>query len=396
MPMRPSGFGVSTGHRGISEVSCLKRVQRISERSTMTPSITRRSFLLSSLSTAGAVTLASSAPSSEARPLALGFDNFSVRACRWDAARILEYAATQPVDSVFFSDLEVFTSHEEPDLAKLKRRADELGLSLHVGTGSVCPTSAIFDPRYGSAEDRLALTIRVARQLGSPVARCYLGNAQDRKGDGGIERHIEAMIETLRKCRPLAVDAGIKIGVENHAGDMQARELAGLIEAAGRDFVGATLDSGNATWTLEDPYLNLEILGPYAVTTGIRDSMIWETPEGAAVQWTAMGEGLTDWSRYFARYRELCPNVPVQLEIISGFNRDFPWRKSEFWQGYEGVPAAVFAGFLELAKSGTPRAPKQFPEGDARREAEAAYQLAELEKSLRFCAETLGLGRRSV
>lgn len=30
------------------------------------------------------------------------------------------------------------------------------------------------------------------------------------------------------------------------------------------DNVGATMDSGNATWTLEDPLSNLEILGPYA------------------------------------------------------------------------------------------------------------------------------------
>ena len=45
----------------------------------------------------------------------------------------------------------------------------------------------------------------------------------------------------------------VMLAVENHAGDMTARELLTLINAAGSDFVGATIDSGNATWALEDP-----------------------------------------------------------------------------------------------------------------------------------------------
>src|SRR5436309_2927954 len=102
--------------------------------------------------------------------------------------------------------------------------------------------------------------------------------------------------------RSLALDLGVKIAVENHAGDMQAWELVTLIEAAGKDYVGANLDSGNAAWTLEDPLESLEILGPFAATTSLRDSMIWETPDGAKVQWTAMGEGVVDWQAYFDRF----------------------------------------------------------------------------------------------
>ena len=69
-------------------------------------------------------------------------------------------------------------------------------------------------------------------------------------------------MKVLKSCRSRALDAGVKVAVENHAGDMQARELVTLIEAAGKDFVGAVVDSGNATWTLEEPLGNLEILGP--------------------------------------------------------------------------------------------------------------------------------------
>ena len=73
---------------------------------------------------------------------------------------------------------------------------------------------------------------------------------------------IQDSVRVCKSVRQRALDAGVKIAIENHAGDMQAWELVTLVEEAGRDYVGVTMDSGNATWTLEDPMQNLEILGP--------------------------------------------------------------------------------------------------------------------------------------
>ena len=125
------------------------------------------------------------------------------------------------------------------------------------------------------------------------MARCYLGSRRDREGDGGIEPHIAEMVKVLKAVQSEAEAANVKIAVENHAGDMQAWELAGLIEAAGKSFVGATMDPGNAAWTMEDPLVNLEILGPYALTTGIRDTAIWETEHGANCMWANLGRGVS-------------------------------------------------------------------------------------------------------
>ncbi len=321
------------------------------------------------------------------RDVPLGFDNFSIRALNWKAPQLLDYAAKQGVDAVLFSDLFVFENHEPSYLREIKAQADELGIQIHAGTGGICPTSSRMLKDFGTAEEHLALTIRVAQALGSPVARCYLGHQGDRRGEGGIQRHIQSTIDVCQKVRGLALDAGVKIAIENHAGDMQARELASLIERAGPDFVGATLDSGNATWSLEDPLTNLEVLGPYAVSTGIRDSMIWKYEDGAKVAWTAMGEGQVDWPKYLDRFRELCPGVPFQLEIISGFNREVPYKSEEFWAMYPDALARDFAEFLKMADSG-----QAIPPGAA---GEAAYQQAELERSLRYCREVLGLGRKA-
>jgi sugar phosphate isomerase/epimerase len=328
------------------------------------------------------------------RNIKLGFDNFSIRDLGWKAPRLLDHAASLALDTILFSDLYVFESHEERHLREVKARADALGIEIQAGTGGICPTSPRRNKDFGTPEEHLRLVIRVAKTLGSKVARCYLGSAEDRRGEGGIERHMKSTAEVLRAVKSEAVDSGVKIAVENHAGDMQAWELATLIEEAGKDHVGATVDSGNATWTLEDPVRNLEVLGPYAVSSGIRDSMVWEDADGAVVQWTAMGEGCVDLKAYVETFARLSPEAPVQLEIISGFARGFPYRKRDFWEPYPNARASDFAAFLELARRGKPIPPFKAPDGADRKEATQAYQLAELERSVRYSKEVLGLGRR--
>ncbi len=329
------------------------------------------------------------------RNIKLGFDNFSIRAFGWKAPQLLEYAAKVKVDTVLFSDLDVYESHDEKYLKDIRKKADDLGIEIQAGTGSICPSAKSFSPRFGSAEEHLLLTIRVAKTLGSKVARCYQGTADDRKLPGGLPARWKDTIKVCKAVRSQAMDAGVKIAIENHAGDMQAWQLANLIEDCGREYVGATLDSGNATWTLEDPVRNLEILGPYAATTGIRDSMIWETPEGANAGWTAMGEGQVDWQKYFDRYAQLCPGVAVQLEIISGAVRPFAYQKEDFWQFYGDIRAKEFQNFMAMAKRGKAIEGFKPPAGQDRKLAEQEFQKAELERSLKYCREVLGLGLKS-
>ena len=317
----------------------------------------------------------------------LGFDNFSIRAHNWKADKLIEFASHQKLDSLLLADLDVYESHETKYLTGLKAKADDAGLSLHAGTGSICPTAKRWNDKWGSAEELLKLGIRIAKELGSPVFRCYLGGQADRQTAGGIQEHIDTTVEVLKKVKSFAVDSNVKIAVENHAGDMQAGELVGLIEAAGKEFVGATIDSGNATWTLEHPMSNLQILGPYAVSAGIRDSTVWETPKGCKVAWNAIGEGQVDWKAYAEKFAELCPEVPFQLEIISGFSKPFDYKVEEFWKAYPDAKARDFERFLELARVGKEVANVK--------DNNAEYQMKELERSIRYCKTELGMGLKS-
>ncbi|MBI3857772.1 MAG: sugar phosphate isomerase/epimerase [Planctomycetes bacterium] len=215
--------------------------------------------------------------------LKLGFDNYSIRALNWKAPQLLDYAASLRLDSVLFSDLDVYESLSDDYLRGVKAKADDLGIEIQAGTGGICKASSFFNGKWGPPEKLLRTTIRVAKALGSPVARCFLGWTEDRKGPDGIWGHIRSVIQTCKKLRSYARDCGVRIAVENHAGDMQSQELYCLIQEAGPDYMGATMDSGNAVWALEDPAATtLEILGPVALSAGIRDSAVWETKDGAA------------------------------------------------------------------------------------------------------------------
>ena len=365
-------------------------------------SLGRREFLGASVLAGAGLTLGthlmardkSTSSPARKRDLKLGFDNFSIRAFGWKAPQLIDYAAELEVDTLLMSDLDVYEEQTDAYLAEVRARARDKGIELQVGTGGICPSSVRYRKELGKAEGHLALTIRIAKALGSSVARCYLGSLADRRQDGGIEPRIRDTIRVLKDVRSQALEAGVKIAVENHAGDLQARELAAMIEDAGPDFVGSTTDSGNATWSLEDPVRNLEVLAPYTVCSGIRDSVVWEDEKGVVVQWTALGEGVVDLERYFDIFEKHCPDAPVQLEIISGFNRGFPYLEPGFWNAYPKAVAEDFAAFLALAKRGKPRATFQPPEGVSRAEADRQYQKAELERSVRYGKEVLGLGRR--
>ncbi|MEO6739783.1 MAG: sugar phosphate isomerase/epimerase, partial [Chthoniobacteraceae bacterium] len=181
--------------------------------------------------------------------------------------------------------------------------------------------------------------------------------------------------------------------IENHAGDMHSWELADLVEEAGKDFVGVNIDSGNAAWTLEDPQDVLENLGKYTICSSLRDDMIWETEDGATIQWTAAGEGLMDWKKYAARWAELCPQVPIMIETISGFAKNFPYKKPEFWEHYDKRPEAL-AHFKALAKRGHAIPPFK-AEGPDKKLADQEYQKGELARSIRYLREVIGLGVRA-
>lgn len=357
----------------------------------------RRAFLKTVAATSAGIALAKTTgalaedAAAPARKTPLGFDNFSVRAMQWKAGQLIDYAASLKLDSLFLTDLDVYENFDAGYLGDLKKKAADNGLFIYAGSWSICPTSTKFKNKWGTAEEHLSLGIRVAKAVGSPVFRCILGVGDDRATPGGIEARMADTVKVCKSVRSQALDAGVKIAIENHAGDMQAWEIVNLCEEAGKDFVGITFDTGNCTWTMEDPAAALEIVAPYVAASALRDSMIWQDPGGATVQWTTMGEGVVDYKKFVPRFLELCPTVPVNVEVISGFPRHIPFYKKEFWNVWPKARAKDFAAFERLTRLGKEIPPHHSPNPPAEQE----YQKKGLEDSLAYCRHALGLGLKS-
>ncbi|HEY8742944.1 MAG TPA: sugar phosphate isomerase/epimerase, partial [Chloroflexota bacterium] len=297
-------------------------------------------------------------------------------------------------------------SLEPAYLKRLKAHADTLSLTVEVGMGSFNRHAMSFKANLGTGEQQLGDMIGAAVIMGSPVVRCFMGMEVDRTGTVPFEAQLEECVRTLRAAAPRARDAGIKFGVENHGGvDLLARELRTLIETVGTDVVGACLDTGNPAYGAEDPLLSAEILAPYTVTSHVRDTRIWADERGAQAQWAPLGQGNVDLPGILALLREQAPNVPVDLEIITGRGpKALPYldRSSTFWSIYPQMLAQDFARFVALAAHGSPGALDQLTltgnlsgqQPDQQR-AFREQQRRHFEESVYYAKDALGLGERA-
>jgi sugar phosphate isomerase/epimerase len=358
----------------------------------------RRSFLKAAVSSAALAIPIQAAPPTGIK---LGFDTYSLRAFKWKSFELLDYAASQKADAIQISSLDDYESLDPAHLQKVRAKAEQLGIVIDAGTGCICPLSASWGKRPGTGRDAMLQGLRVAQQVNAKSVRCFMGSMLDRRtNNDSLQRCMEETIKVFRSVNSEAQDLNVKIALENHAGDMQAREVLTIIQESGPDFVGACLDTGNPMWVMENPLVTMEVLGPHVLTTHVRDSAVFEHPQGAAAQWVAMGDGNVDLAALVAMQQKLCPQAAMHLEIITGRPPQvLPYFDPSFWKWFQKTPASEFVRFVDLAKHGHPfmgvmvvedaSDAKKLPEFQA---ALKEQQRVDLERSLNFAKQSLGVG----
>jgi hypothetical protein len=105
---------------------------------------------------------------------------------------------------------------------------------------------------------------------------------------------------------------------------------------------------------MEDPHVMLDVLHPYVLTSHVRDSAVWNVPQGAAVTWVQMGRGNVGIDAYVRKYIEICPGKAVSLESILLGPKIMPFRDKGFWDQYRNMPAWEFERYRDIADQGKP------------------------------------------
>lgn len=343
----------------------------------------------------------------------LGVDTYSLRSQGWDVYQQVDFAVQAGFDLVH-TGLGAFRGHDEETLRRARAYAEERGVALEVGMGCIAPTTATFqqintscgllvDPTMSPAEvvvAHLRQMLRIAHLVGSSSLHAFVGHKPDRLMAVPVEAHIESTIASCRAVRDLALELGVTIAIENHAGDLRACELKALVEEAGPEYVGVCFDSGGTfASAAESIFVALDYLAPYVVQSHLRDSCLWEHPRGAAIQSVAIGDGSIGFDAFARRFVAECPRASFTLEILTGSPpRVCNFLEAEFWEAYPQTSASEFAQFLQLVRQGQPlmgtmvaveRGLAVPPEYEA---ALVAQQRYDLERSARYCREVLGIG----
>jgi 3-oxoisoapionate decarboxylase len=339
----------------------------------------RRTFILGS---AAAAVYASRVEVLQAAAVELGSIDGSVGGNQFTAAQFLDYLSSIKLTWAMVS-LPPAVLDDEAAILQVREHADRLGIRLQLAHGSVCPSSRSFNPELGTLEFQVARALKASQIFGASCMRCILGGDPERPQ---IDMHIDNMVKAIKSLRSRIADSGVKLAVENHGGDLQAREMKMMIDAVGRDIMGVCLDSGNPVWMLEDPHMTLETLISYAETCHVRDSAVWKVPEGIAVRWVNMGDGNVDIDGWIRKFIQAKPGLPIIFEnLVSARPRVHAIYDPKFWDNWRQMPAWELSRFLAVAEKGTPKPASPLPEGKTA----GQQRIEDLETCVRYTRDLL-------
>ena len=150
-------------------------------------------------------------------------------------------------------------------LQRLRRRAFLAGLTVSgtaIGNTFTHPAGLDRDREIAYTK----LWIDRAADMGAPTIRIFAGNLQK----GATEAQARQWcIDAIRECCEYAGRKGVILALENHGGIVTtAEQLVSIVREIDSEWFGVTWDSGN--FRSADPYAELAMIAPYAVTAQIK------------------------------------------------------------------------------------------------------------------------------
>ena len=164
----------------------------------------------------------------------------------------------------------------------------------------------------------LTEAIETAHAMGADVVKMSMDLRRPRPVAGSrfhpeIMEKLRYVAGYVRERAPMAQDAAIRIGIENHC-DSFSEEILWLLDRIDHPAVGACIDTVNALHVTEDPMTAIANLAPRAVTNHFRDDRIEFTRWGFKLTGVAVGEGDIDMAGAYRIFRETSTMNRINIE----------------------------------------------------------------------------------
>jgi sugar phosphate isomerase/epimerase len=165
---------------------------------------------------------------------------------------------------------------EDSELNALKRRAFDSGVDI-CGTGVRNNFTTTDKSIRAAAVVHIKQWVEVAAKLGAPVLRVFADTQMRAQtwqtlAPGRSREQVEEWIaDHLRDCAEHAGKFGVIIGVQNHGDFLRTgQDQLNLLKRVDSPWCGAIVDTGY--YQTEDPYVDMELVTPYAVNWQIKES----------------------------------------------------------------------------------------------------------------------------
>ncbi|MFC8944847.1 sugar phosphate isomerase/epimerase family protein [Streptomyces rochei] len=192
-------------------------------------------------------------------------------------------------------------SYDAARLADVRATADDLGLTLELGTRGIRP-------------EHLLKYLDTARELGVTLVRSMLNTADHRPGTA------EA-VALLKEAVPRYADAGVTLGLETYE-QVATDDLVDVVRAVDDPHLGIVLDPGNSVARLERPVDVVTATAPYVVNIHVKDFAFTRRDGWVGFTYAGcpLGEGLLDHDGMVAAVR------PAERGINQIVEHWLPWQ----------------------------------------------------------------------
>lgn len=216
----------------------------------------------------------------------------------------LRRAAEMGVDLFQICDYAPLEDMNDADLAAVRTTADEVGITLEVGTKGIRP-------------EHLRKFLHIAQVLGSDILRTMFnvpGHAPDNDEAVGIFTDVLPEFEA----------AGVRIAVETYE-QVPTKRILDVVKRVNSPYLGICSDPANTVAALEMPREVIDAVGPYVLNMHIKDFAFSRKQGwvGFTYSGAPLGEGLLDYDYMVGKIQPKTRNIN---QIVEHW---LPWQDSE-------------------------------------------------------------------